>query len=377
MSSFVYYRFKSQRDGSRIQFDGAGISVSELKRCILLANRVGKTGAFGLIVYNQDDEEYEDETVIIPRSSTVTVSRVPTAKASCADPLSVMRVPRRGNAKLPIGSSSSESFGTDALRPTVSGYVGLSNPVSVSMDEAAAITAMFDATGHHWEETQRRMALDPRRSPQQGRVLPPPQEYTCHRCRQKGHWIRDCPTRNDRKFDNQRRIKRATGIPRSFLRPIDPPANGSSIAGIRISPQGDFVVAQPDAASWGQITRANALKRADSHAASPPSESFVCPLCALLFRDAVKTPCCAGAYCEECVQTHLVEHDFECPACCSAIASFADLLPEEALRARVQAHIDATLARETCTPIDLANPPGDGRAETLQVCVHYCRQQPH
>ena len=60
-----------------------------------------------------------------------------------------------------------------------------------------------------------------------------------------GHWIQDCPTNNDRDFDNKPRIKRTTGIPRSFLKSVDSPS-GQLSSGVMVTPEGGFVVAQPD-----------------------------------------------------------------------------------------------------------------------------------
>ena len=61
-----------------------------------------------------------------------------------------------------------------------------------------------------------------------------------------GHWIQDCPTNNDREFDNRPRIKRTTGIPRSFLKAVDNPTTGPLGAGVMVTPEGGYVVAQPD-----------------------------------------------------------------------------------------------------------------------------------
>ncbi|KAI0320033.1 hypothetical protein OF83DRAFT_1107129 [Amylostereum chailletii] len=52
------------------------------------------------------------------------------------------------------------------------------------------------------------------------------------------------------------------------------------------------------------------------------------------------TPCCGAVYCEECVQTHLLEKDFACPACGARIASLDRLVADGAVRARVVAYIE-------------------------------------
>lgn len=61
-----------------------------------------------------------------------------------------------------------------------------------------------------------------------------------------GHWIQDCPTNSDREFDNKPRIKRTTGIPRSFLKAVENPNKGEIAQGVMVTPEGGYVVAQPD-----------------------------------------------------------------------------------------------------------------------------------
>jgi protein MPE1 len=50
MASSVFYKFKSQKEDSRVTFDGTGISVFDLKRDIILANNLGKANDFDLFV---------------------------------------------------------------------------------------------------------------------------------------------------------------------------------------------------------------------------------------------------------------------------------------------------------------------------------------
>lgn len=52
MASSVFYKFRSQREESRITFNGTGISVFDLKREIILANNLGKANDFDLYVYD-------------------------------------------------------------------------------------------------------------------------------------------------------------------------------------------------------------------------------------------------------------------------------------------------------------------------------------
>lgn len=57
MSSSVFFRFKSQKEPSRITFDGTGISVFELKREIIALNRLGDGTNFELLISSEDSNE--------------------------------------------------------------------------------------------------------------------------------------------------------------------------------------------------------------------------------------------------------------------------------------------------------------------------------
>lgn len=56
MASSVFYKFKSQRDESRVSFDGTGISVFDLKKEIILANSL-KAPDFDLHIYDPNTEQ--------------------------------------------------------------------------------------------------------------------------------------------------------------------------------------------------------------------------------------------------------------------------------------------------------------------------------
>ena len=57
MSSSVFYRFKSRKDESRVNFDGTGISVFDLKKEIIIANGLGKANDFDLVVLDGSRDE--------------------------------------------------------------------------------------------------------------------------------------------------------------------------------------------------------------------------------------------------------------------------------------------------------------------------------
>lgn len=59
MSSSVYFKFKSQKEPTRVEFDGTGISVFELKRDIIIKSGLGDSTDFDLAIYTEDGKEGE------------------------------------------------------------------------------------------------------------------------------------------------------------------------------------------------------------------------------------------------------------------------------------------------------------------------------
>lgn len=79
---------------------------------------------------------------------------------------------------------------------------------------------------------------------------------------------------------------------------------------------------------------------------SPPTDaSLACPLCTKLLTQAVSTPCCKTTYCEECIQAHLLEHDFVCPKCDEKIGSLDRLVENQEMRGKVEAYISSEIER--------------------------------
>lgn len=229
-------------------------------------------------------------------------------------------------------------------------------------DEADRIAAMFQATTAQWDETQERMShatyRDRSGAPRRGGPprpftgqprpslpdRPPPNGYVCFRCGQKGHWIQECPTNDDREFDNRPRFKRTTGIPKSMLKTVEQPTDEAQQAGVMVTSDGSYVIAQVDSETWKKNrARAKPLSESDVYQTVPTDGSLACPLCSRLLRDAVITPCCSTRYCEECIQTHLLEHDFTCAECEKRIPDLERLKPDEETRNKVREYVRAAI----------------------------------
>ena len=177
----------------------------------------------------------------------------------------------------------------------------------------------------------------------------PPNGYICYRCGQKGHWIQLCPTNDNPEFDNRPRVKRTTGIPRSFLKTVDKSAlqqtgaDGEEVkppSGLMVNADGEFVIAEPDKASWEQFqaktkSSVEAQKAASAEDKELEERGLLCSIDNRMFIDPMKTPCCAKTYCNDCITNALIESDFICPGCQTDGVLIDDLKPDDEASARI------------------------------------------
>ncbi|KAI9826190.1 MAG: hypothetical protein M1826_006705 [Phylliscum demangeonii] len=280
MSSSVFFKFKSQKEPSRVPFDGTGISAFELKRAIIEISQLGDGTDFDLAIYNDDTNEGLEEEVLLD---------------TC-----------------------------------------------LQQQDMANATPVYRAAGAKGK---------PNSGPVPNHT--PPSGYICYRCGEKGHWIQECPTNKDPNFDGRPRVKRTTGIPRSFLRTVAKPAilSGDDStdgtpqpSGVMVNAEGEFVVAEPDKASWEQYQ----MKTKQSTIANEVTESsnrelqergLQCPTDKRLFIDPTKTPCCKRTYCNDCITNALIEGDLTCPGCQSEGILIDDLVPDKEVAAEVKAYL--------------------------------------
>ena len=210
----------------------------------------------------------------------------------------------------------------------------------------------------------------------------PPTGYICYRCGEKGHWIQACPTNDDPTFDNKPRVKRTTGIPRSFLKTVEKPAALSADgttddtkppSGIMVNAEGEYVVAEPDKKSWEQFqAKTKSSAAAQTAAALGDKElqdrGLECPIDKRIFIDPMKTPCCEKTYCNDCITNALIESDFTCPGCQTDGVLIDDLKPDDETSTKIKEYLAeknaaAKKERSKSPSVKAQTPP----AENLKV----------
>lgn len=169
MTSSVYFKFKSQKEPSRVEFDGTGISVFELKRDIIIKSGLGDGSDFDLAIYSEDNTEgkepqsktgnawyadtcveYDDDTTIIPRSTTVIARRLPASKPGAG------RAARYVSGKMPASAKNSSRRENTAktVKPATTGLVQM----SAALTEEERMMAMFQAQSDQWNAQQEEMS---------------------------------------------------------------------------------------------------------------------------------------------------------------------------------------------------------------------------
>lgn len=172
--------------------------------------------------------------------------------------------------------------------------------------------------------------------PQHAMVGKPPPNYVCYRCGTPGHFIQNCPTNGDPEYD-QHRVKKKTGIPKSFMKPVTDPSEIPVGAGKTVvnAPWGGLAIIEPQNKNFSKLIAKSGGSATLDQLIMNPDDHLACPLCKRLMNDAVLIPCCQESACDECVRSALIDHNLVCPLCSTPNMSPERLLPNKKLRKSV------------------------------------------
>ncbi|XP_019446075.1 PREDICTED: uncharacterized protein LOC109349647 isoform X1 [Lupinus angustifolius] len=349
----VYYKFKSARDYDSIPMDGPFISVGTLKEKIFETKHLGRGTDFDLVVTNaQTNEEYLDESMLIPKNTSVLVGRVPGRPRLPIVTEIEQKLENKmaeiepDNSSLPVANTSAmkytedmdwDEFGNDlysnldALPVQSSNFIPDAPPTNnADEDLDSKIKAVVDTPALDWQRQGSDFGggrgfgrgMGGRMGGGRGFGLErktPPQGYVCHRCKMPGHFIQHCPTNGDPNFDIKR-VKQPTGIPRSMLM-VNP-------QGSYAMPNGSVAVLKPNEAAFEK--EIEGMPTSTRSMGDLPPE-FHCPLCSDVMKDAVLTSkCCFKSFCDKCIRDYIISRSM---CVCGAANILADdLLPNKTLR---------------------------------------------
>ncbi|EXJ90789.1 hypothetical protein A1O1_03893 [Capronia coronata CBS 617.96] len=340
MASYVYFKFKSQKEPQRVTIDGPHTDVWNLKREIINISRLGDGTDFDLKIYKENsNEEYTDDTEIIPKDSTVLARRLPASAPGKG------RAARYVSGKPPVSAKPTTAAAASKAVKAID--------MDKAMTEQEKLKAMLQFTDAQWQQKQEEMSHETR-VPMQGTKpfkkanVPegePPHGYICYRCGKKGHWIQACPTNDDINYDNKNRIKRTTGIPRSMLKKIDQAdidkLDDAQRQHLMVNAEGEYVFAQADEKAWRkhleQVKAAEAAqKKVQIGDKELQDRGLECPIDKRLFVDPMKTPCCGKTFCHDCIENALLENDLTCPGCETENVSLERLEPDEDAKKKIK-----------------------------------------
>ena len=116
-------------------------------------------------------------------------------------------------------------------------------------------------------------------------------------------------------------------------------------SGIMVNAEGQFVIAEPDKASWEKFQEKTKSSAAAQKAAALGDKELQdrgleCSIDKRVFIDPMKTPCCEKTYCNDCITNALIESDFTCPGCQTEGVLIDDLKPDDETSAKIKAYLD-------------------------------------
>ncbi len=238
-SGSIHYKFKSAKAFDTLAFDGSFIAVGELKRLISEKKGLGKDHACELVLTNaQDGSEYDDESALVWKNTSVIVRRVPSMKQAAVGtahgsevvkkvvyvaPPDVSQIPSKSVSrrlqmnlnKITKGDGEGDEDGNGGDNPLAN--MAREQAQQWESEKIAANAAAANA-GRSARGAGRRGDG------------PPGPGYICFKCNKGGHWIQDCPLAADTTVEIVR-TKHAYGIPQTKLE--------ATTGGILVAPTGE------------------------------------------------------------------------------------------------------------------------------------------
>ncbi|XP_038552141.1 E3 ubiquitin-protein ligase RBBP6-like isoform X3 [Micropterus salmoides] len=321
----VHYKFSSKLSYDTVVFDGPHITLRDLKRQIMGREKL-RAGDCDLQITNaQTKEEYTDDEGLIPKGSSVIVRRIPIIGGKSGSSSKIRNI-ERSDVHLHHALGAVKAMDDQRSSRVMPFFSKMANLADADVSEEDKIRVMINQSTYDSMNYNKKF----------GTVLPA--NYTCYRCGNTGHHIRNCPTSGqDKNFEAPLRIKKSTGIPRSFMVEVDDP----SIKGAMLTNCGRYAIPAIDAQAYaiGKKEKPPFIPQDQPKSEGeedPVPEELLCVICHDLLSDAVVIPCCGNSYCDDCIRTALLDSEEHiCPTCSQSDVSPDTLSANKFLRQAV------------------------------------------
>ena len=382
MSSFVHYKFKGALSYDHVAFAGSAISNRDLKNLIIEQKRLGRSLEFDLLLTNAHTREaYRQEHAMVAKDSSIVVTRVPiSSKAVHVAKQKAWQDFRRKTSK---DFDRWTENAASAATATAAAAASRSEKPPMSFDELTNTSDLVTANATEDDKIKAMMKqstkdYDP--STYMKKNKPVPKHYLCHICNSSGHFIDNCPRKNEiNDGERYKRKRRACGIPRTFLTPVDNP----NVPGAMLTAQGTYAVQTMHAHAYikgkqekppfvpmsAEEEAAAIASKGDKLNKRIPDE-LLCPVCKDFLTYAVVIPCCGNSGCDECIRTGMIESENNaCPVCKEPNQSPDNLVANKILRAAVRNYNPKAYSVPNINPaqLQLQSPPS-----RPQYCKRRC-----
>nr|XP_019958579.1 PREDICTED: E3 ubiquitin-protein ligase RBBP6-like isoform X2 [Paralichthys olivaceus] len=321
----VHYKFSSKLSYDTAVFDGPHITLRDLKKQIMCRERL-RSGDCDLQITNaQSKQEYTDDEGLIPKGCSVIVRRIPISGGKSSSGSKTHNIDR-SVTQLQHAYEVVKAMDAQTSSSTLHFFSKMTNLADADVSEEDKIKVLQNQSAYDSMNYSKKF----------GTVLPA--NYTCYRCGNTGHHIRNCPTSGqDKNFEAPLRIKKSSGIPRSFMVEVDDP----SVKGAMLTNCGRYAIPAIDAEAYaiGKKEKPPFFpeeKPKSEVVEDPVPDELLCLICHDLLSDAVVIPCCGNSYCDDCIRTTLLDsEEHVCPTCSQSDVSPDTLIANKFLRQAV------------------------------------------
>ncbi|XP_049924463.1 E3 ubiquitin-protein ligase RBBP6-like isoform X3 [Epinephelus moara] len=320
----VHYKFSSKLSYDTVVFDGPHITLRDLKRQIMGREKLRAGDCDLQITDAQSKEEYTDDEGLISKGSSVIIRRIPIIGAKSSSSSKIRNV-ERSDVQLPHAFGAFKAMDDQHSSGALPFISKMANLAEADVSEEDKLSVVINQSNYDSMNYNKKF----------GTQLP--SSYTCYRCGNIGHHIRNCPNSGDKNNEPPVRIKKSTGIPRSFMVEVDDP----NMKGAMLTNCGRYAIPAIDAEAYaiGKKERPPFVPQEQPKSEEeedPLPEELLCLICHDLLNDAVLIPCCGNSYCDDCIRTTLLDsEEHVCPTCSQSEVSPDSLIANKFLRQAV------------------------------------------